>query len=551
MLQARHIPLAATRRFSPLVLDYLAGKERLRPLYNYSPEADGIAEAIEARKAYPVDRNTLADVLYEQYRHLPREEAVEEAIVALREETTFTVCTAHQPNLATGYLYFVYKILHAIKLADELGKAHPQHRFVPVYYMGSEDADLEELGAFRFGDKKFVWEAGGQSGAVGRMNTDSLAPLLQELFALFGPPGPAAAELERLLRSAYLKHDTISAATHYLVHALFGKHGLLVLNPDDARLKRSFIPVMEADLFSHPAEELVAVAIQQMEAAGYKGQAHPRAINLFYLKAHLRERIERQGERWQVLNTDISWSETALREELAAHPERFSPNVVLRPLYQETFLPNVAFIGGGAEVAYWLQLRSLFERHKVFYPAILLRQSVMWVQAAEWRLIQSAGLDYETLALPKDDAERACIMAQSGNEWQVVSERDALEVMLSGLREKAAALDPTLLRSADATLAKMKRQLATLEAKMLRAVKRKETDALDRLHRLQDALFPSGGLAERVENFMPYYLAQGPAFFETLLRFMAPFESSFLIIEKASPETNSKASLAGEENILL
>src|SRR5690606_36563786 len=102
---------------------------------------------------------------------LPSEPKAEEHLAVLAEPTTFTVCTAHQPNLATGYLYFVYKILHAIKLAEALNAAHPEHRFVPVYYMGSEDADLDELGTFRYVGKKFVWDAGGQKGAVGRMDT--------------------------------------------------------------------------------------------------------------------------------------------------------------------------------------------------------------------------------------------------------------------------------------------------------------------------------------------------------------------------------------------
>ncbi len=539
--QARHLSLAATRRFSPLVLDYLAGNVAIEPLYTFTPDALGLAKAIAARKDFTVDRHTLAEVLYAQYRHLPHEAATENAINALRAESTFTVCTAHQPNLATGYLYFVYKILHAIKLAAELNSAHPQHRFVPVYYMGSEDADLEELGTFLFSDRKFVWDADGQRGAVGRMSTESLSPLLKELFACFGPPGPFAEDLEQMLREAYLRHDTIARATQYLVHALFGKYGLLVLDPDDARLKRSFIPVMEADLFAHPSERLVGDTIDQLKAAGYKAQAHPRAINLFYLKENIRERIEQEDGRWRVLDTSISWTEAELKLELQQHPERFSPNVMLRPLYQETILPNVAFIGGGAEVAYWLQLGALFARHNVFFPAIILRQSVMWVKAVHYRTIQRGKLSYEILALQKDEAAKQHLTLNNAATWQLSTERDALEVLLAGLRDKAGSLDTTLLRSADATLAKIKGNLAALEHKMLRAAKRKESDALGRLNKLQEALFPKGGLAERLENFMPYYLAYGAAFFEILIRFIEPLSASFLIIEEVAEQADLEA----------
>jgi bacillithiol biosynthesis cysteine-adding enzyme BshC len=397
--------------------------------------------------------------------------------------------------------------------------------------MGSEDADLEELGTFRFGDRKFVWDAAGQTGAVGRMKTASLAPLLQQLSAVLGPPGEFARELELLLHEAYLKHENISRATQYLVHSLFGKYGLLVLDPDDARLKRCFLPVMEEDLLSHTAEHLVGDTNEVLVASGYKAQAQPRNINLFYLKDNMRERIEQTDDCWLVLNTDIQWDKATLLEELHEHPERFSPNVMLRPLYQETILPNVAFIGGGAEVAYWLQLRSLFQHHKVFYPTILLRQSVMWMSAEQKRLMSKTGLSHESVFLPKDEAVKAYLVGRMDGGWQLPEEHDQLEVLLSTLREKATAIDPTLQRSADATLARMKHQLDALESKMLRAVKRKEHIAVSQIERLQQQLFPGGGLAERAENFMPYYLQHGPSFFEILLRCIRPLSAQFLIIE--------------------
>lgn len=531
MPTACYLPYASTRRFTPLVLDYLAGKETLAPFYTFPINTGGLLQSTQRRKEYPVDRATLVEVLQDQYRHLPLEPKVEEAITALNSESTFTICTAHQPNLATGYLYFVYKILHAVKLSQELSTTYPQFRFVPVYYMGSEDADLDELGTFRFRDKKFVWDAAGQTGAVGRMHTESLGPLLKELFALLGPPGEQAESLKHLLHEAYQTHDTIAEATQYLVHQLFGRYGLLVLNPDDARLKRSFLPVMEEDLLSHTAGNLVAASIDSLTAVGYKAQAHPRSINLFYLRDNIRERIERQDDTWQVLNTGISWSREQLLAELQEHPERFSPNVMLRPLYQETILPNIAFIGGGAEVAYWLQLRSLFQHHSTFYPPVLLRQSIMWVSRAARDLMQKLGLSYESLCLPRDEAARTYINSNGGTSFTTSQEHDQLEVLLSGLREKAAAIDPTLRASADAALTRMKYQLQVLETKMLRALKKKESIALGRMERLQQLLFPGGGLAERVDNFMPYYLDYGAAFFDELLQHMQPQRHEFLIIE--------------------
>lgn len=532
-MRARYLPYPLTRRFSSLVTDYLAAKSSLDGFYNFRPDAEGLSKAIEARAAFPVDRETLVTVLQQQYEGLPDAEETLKNVALLRDAQTYSVCTAHQPNLATGYLYFVYKIIHAIRLTQELKQAHPHLNFVPVYYMGSEDADLDELGTFRFRERRFVWDAAGQQGAVGRMNTASLKPLLEELFRLLGPPGVHEKALRAMLQEAYLGQPTIAAATRYLVHALFGRYGLIVLDADDAGLKRNFLSVMQEDLTQHAALGLVEAASRRLHEAGYIAQAFPRAINLFYLKDQLRARVERDGEQWKVHGTDIFWTQEELLTELNAHPERFSPNVVLRPLYQESILPNVAFIGGGSELAYWLQLKEVFEKHGVFYPAVLLRQSVMWLRPEQRVLWQKTGLSDAALFLPFDAAIRQWLEAQGGADWKLHKERDDFDALLEELRKRASAIDASLDRSSLAMQARMNRLFDALEGKMLRALKRKNAVAMERIRRLQEQLFPGGGLAERRENFMPYYLELGAAFFDSLMAAMEPLRNEFLIVEEA------------------
>jgi len=529
---AHYLAYSETRRFSSLVLDYLSGQENLAEFYQFTPDITGLAEAIEQRRNFPVDRETLHKALQEQYHHLPKEAAVDANIQRILDTNTFTVCTAHQPNLATGYLYFIYKILHAIRLCRDLKVQYPESNFVPVYYMGSEDADLEELGTFRFGTKKFVWDADGQTGAVGRMDSSSLAPLLQQLFSLMGPPGPEWEELRLMLRQAYSANNTISAATISLVHHLFGRYGLIIFQPDDSRFKKAFIPVMEEDLIGHTAEQLVQQTIRKFEAKHFKAQAQPRAINLFYLKDNIRDRIEQKGDHWQVVGTSISWNQTSLLLELHEYPERFSPNVVLRPLYQESILPNIAFIGGGAEVAYWLQLKSLFQHHQVFYPTILLRQSVLWVNSNQRRLWHKTRLSLQGLFAPEDQAVRDYVQKHAQKDWQTKDESLILDQLAERLRLKALDVDATLGRSADAAITKMKHQLERLEQKMLRAEKRQLQTGLEQLQRLHKELFPNAGLQERVENFMPYFLMYGRQFFEDILEHLEPLRNEFLVLEE-------------------
>ena len=520
-----------TGYFSRLVNDYLSDSEGIRQFYGFPPTAAGLSQAIAQRADYKVNRSVLVSVLQDQYKDLNTSPKTVENIGLLRNENTYTVCTAHQPNLLTGYLYFIYKILHAIKLAEELATLHPGKNFVPVYYMGSEDNDLDELGTFLFRGTKYVWDGNGQTGAVGRMNTAGLKTLLQEVFKLFGPPGPHCEGLKEMITSAYLNHNTVGSATQYLVNELFGRYGLVVIDPDDARLKAQFIPVMEDELLHQAAYPVIAKQIESLGAT-YKIQAHPRPINLFYLTDQLRERIEQKDDHWVVVNTNIQWNKDELLAELNAHPERFSPNVMLRGLFQETILPNIAFIGGGAEVAYWMQLKALFEHYRVFLPAIHLRQSVMWVNSIAGRLKGLLELNIVAMFRPELQLVHDHIEQHSTSDWHTTQEYAAIETIFQSLKQKATALDATLSGSAEAALTKIRYQLKVLEQKMYRAEKRKMQTQVSRIKNLKATLFPKDGLQERVENFMEYYLSYGPEFFDVLKDGMQPLSNEFLVVEE-------------------
>ncbi len=528
-----HVPYSDTGYFSSLVTDYLALRSDIAPFFNYSFTEDDLSKAIRDRSKFPVNRRVLVAALQKQYSQLEVTDAVQNNIDALLNEHTYTVCTAHQPNLLTGYLYFVYKIMHAIKLAEQLNERYPDKRFVPVYYMGSEDNDLDELGTFRFRGEKFMWDGDGQSGAVGRMNTSGLKKMLNDLCRTFGPPGNNCDTLTNILTTAYLKHKTIGAATRYLVNELFGRYGLVVLDPDDQTLKAQFIPVMQDELLNSTSLPILTAQTDKL-SAHYKVQAYPRPINIFYLAEQLRERIEKHGDRWVVINTGQSRTEDELITELNEHPERFSPNVMLRGLYQETILPDVAFIGGGAEVAYWMQLKTLFSHYDVFFPSIHLRQSVLWSNEVHTRLRKQLELSINDLFKDEGTLIATYVAGHTQNEWQTGSEAASLEQLFRDLKQKAMKVDPTLKGAADAALAKMKRQLDILEKKMLKAEKKKMSTQVARISKLKTGLFPNKSLQERVENFMEYYLQYGPAFFDTIKDGTDALNPRFLIIEQTT-----------------
>lgn len=265
-------------------------------------------------------------------------------------------------------------------------------------------------------------------------------------------------------------------------------------------------------------------------AQQYKSQAYPRDINLFYLHDNLRERIEKHDGKWVVLNTNISWTEDELLAELEAHPERFSPNVILRGILQESILPNIAFIGGGAEVAYWLQLKELFNHYKIFYPVILLRQSVLWVEPKAAEVQQKTAISTSDLFRPYEQLVKEYMSAHMDGSLITTSEQNAMEAIIQQLKSKAVSLDPTLGASAEAALARIKHQFAVLEKKMLRAEKRKHDTELQRIAKLKNMLFPNNSLQERVENFIEYFPLYGQDFIDTVVNNISPMKNEFLVI---------------------
>lgn len=524
-----HIPFSSTNVFSTLINDYLEGKGKAMDFVQYAPNVDGYKAAIEGRKKHPINRALLFDVLTKQYSNLTQEKAVHEQLALLKKDSTFVVTTAHQPNLFTGPLYFFYKIIHAIQLAASLKSRFPEYDFVPVYYMGSEDADLDEVGAFNLDHKKCQWVTK-QTGAIGRMQVDdALLSLLKQLENYWSilPQGQKALEI---LKEAYQKGKTISEATLSFVHAFFGSKGLLVLQPDDAALKAAFIPVMEKELltgFSHDAIQPTIAALSK----DYHVQSEGRTINLFYLKDSIRGRIEKQGETYIVVDTALKFSQKEIIAQLHQYPERFSPNVILRGVYQETILPGVVFVGGGGELAYWMELKNVFQQVGVHYPLLQLRNSFLLMrqkQAEQWAAMQ---FEEQDLFKPILDLEVAYVKKHASQELDLQDQINHLTTLYTNIKNEAVKVDATLGTHAENLAQQAKAKLLALEKKMLRAERRKQTVAIQRIHRIKKELFPQDNLQEREEHFSKWVGQYDISWIDTIMEHSKGLDSKFSIIK--------------------
>lgn len=514
------VDYAATGAFSQTIADYLSQSEKLRTFYHRFPTLEAFGEQIKEKSFTEAQRHSLHQALQEQYTSVAEiHPQVQQNLELLRQPDTYTVTTGHQLNIFTGPLYFVYKIVTAINTCRQLKAAYPDYNFVPVYWMATEDHDFAEINHFNLFGKRYAWESE-QKGAVGRFSTDGLDKVLEELPEAFP-----------IFEEAYRNSKTLADATRAITHDLFGKYGLVSIDGDHAGLKQALIPVVEKELTEQLSNKLVEETNTQLEQLGYKPQVFSREINLFYLQDGLRERIVQEGDRYKILNTDTSFSLEEMLQEAQQHPERFSPNVILRPLYEELVLPNLAYIGGGAEVAYWFQLCKVFEAHKTTFPIIMLRNSALYISKPNANRMHKLGL--QPLDLFKDLQELKKLLSSQLHEEEInlEAQREALAQVYKQVEELAEGIDPTLVRSVAAEAQKSSNALHMLEKKLSKARDSKHEQTFKQLENLKDKLFPNGSLQERQDNLLSYQ-TNHPNFIPALVEAFDPLEFKFTILEE-------------------
>ncbi|HEK19410.1 MULTISPECIES: bacillithiol biosynthesis cysteine-adding enzyme BshC [unclassified Mucilaginibacter] len=533
-MEAACIDYKDTGFFSQTVIDYLEDVPELRSFYGYRPTLQGFAEFFDNKKVV-ANRPLLAQVLTEQYfgkgvdfPQLQSQEFVKAQIELLKNDNTFTITTGHQLNIFTGPLYFIYKIVTAIKLCRQLKEAFPDKDFVPVYWMASEDHDFAEINYTNIGGKKVHWwyEA---AGATGRINPDTMRQAINQYKGVLGIDGHSS-ELGEMVETAYTKFDKLADATRYLVNALFARYGLVIIDADDRRLKAEFAPIIERDIIEQNSFKNISEANSKLQQLGVHIQVNPREINFFYLKDQLRERIVFENGRYEVMNTDITFTEDELKQEIQAAPERFSPNVVMRPLYQECILPNAAYIGGGAEVVYWLELKSNFDFYGIDFPVLILRNSGLVVRKETAAKIKSMELSPAMLFKSTDEIKNDWVKKHSNHDLSLTEEWREFERTFEKIKLASHKIDPTLPPSAAAIQARLKHAVDNFQKKLVKAEKRNYQTRLEQIEHIKEDLFPKNSLQERNENFGLSYVKWGQLFIDELIRNFEPLDFKFTVL---------------------
>lgn len=492
--------------YSKLMLDYLSEKQDLSPFISFWPNESGYEQQLQVRAKNSPDRQNLVACLRKQYQNMELGEPVSTNLDLLLRDSTFTLTTGQQIHIFLGPMYVYWKIVSTISLAQRLKQLHPDKNFVPVFWMATEDHDFEEVNHVELFNKDFVWNSqSGYPGPVGRLGLTGLPELTDEVAELFSRQ-EAWKEFESLFKEAYSQETNFAQATRRLVHAFFKDFGLIILDPDDAQLKKDFVPIIREELVSESSKEAVQEVSEKL-GESYGLQVHPRAINLFYVGKKGRERLENINGIIQTISGEVLGQVADIDAWLPNKVADISSNVVLRPVFQEVILPNLAYIGGPGELAYWMQLKGVFEHFLVPYPILENRKSIFIIGSKVQGVLDKMNLQIEDLFLD-EDVLRVKVLERSGDG--LVSLKDELEE-LAQLKDRIIGKAASILASqakplaeifnqSDKIIKKIDKEIFTLQEVGLEK-------SLEKVFKMKSLIKEKGFTQER-NQYMVQYLLQ-------------------------------------------
>lgn len=526
-MQIVEIPYQDLDQFSARDRAYTLNTKKFSDFTAHDFDLESFDAIIKAKSAQAIDRSLLQSVLKDQYSRVNSSDKTRAYLEAIGAENAYTIITAHQPSLLSGPLYYVFKILSAINLAEQLQSRYPDKQIIPLFIIGSEDHDFEEINHLHLYGQKIEWENSG-GGSVDNFSTEGIAEVLSEVKEKLGERSAAYSLLEQLAQSLP-ECENYGDFSFRLTHMLMDNLGLLILRMGDPRLKRAFIPHLKKEILEQPSKDLVQkTQIKIKEAFGYEPQAFARPINVFYTSSDSRNRIIEENCSYLIKDSEKAFSREELMEELEQHPERFSPNVVMRPLFQEALIPNLAYIGGGGELAYWLERKSQFAHFGIPMPMLIRRQSGMILTGAKAKQQEKLGLSHLDLFQNENALTKLLLSKSDQPDYQLDAYRAQITELFDKLSLHIESIDPSIAKTAKAEQAKASKSIDYLESKLKKSVKQKEEVNLKRLTKLKADLFPKG-LQERHDNIFQYMDKEGIGLISALLPHCNPFDKNFKI----------------------
>jgi bacillithiol biosynthesis cysteine-adding enzyme BshC len=508
-----------------LAADYAYDFRSVAPFFSGDPSQRAAwADAIARTQAHERGRTDIAAVLAAQQERRGAPPRAREAGRLLADRRTVAIVTGQQAGLFGGPLFTLLKALTALKLADQVSRDHGVPA-VAIFWIDAEDHDWEEVRACSVFDRELTARSvalpsrpGGEPAPVATVRLDSaISDVLTELEQIL-PDTEFRKSLLDGLRGAYTPGAGMAEAFGRWLESVLGPRGLVVYDSSDPASKPLASQVFAREL-SMPGHtvKLAARAGSDLTARGYHAQVHPQddSLALFHLDGG-RRAIRQQDGRFVVGDEQLHAS--TLVERAKAHPAGFSPNVLLRPVVQDTLFPTICYVAGPNELAYLGQLRGVYEHFGVPMPLFYPRASATILDSAAVRFLTKYKLPLEALQAQDEAALNELLQSQIPPvvEESFRGASRAVEAEMTRLVQTIPALDPTLEGAARSTLERMQRDLQTLHGKMIQAAKRRDETLRRQFFHARALAFPGGHAQERTIGFVSFLNQFGPALVDRL-----------------------------------
>lgn len=511
--------------FSKIIDDYVNESSRLSSFVIDFPSIESFGKQFSKVQFDASKRTVLHKALVNQYAKSNIEPP--EMLADLINSNTFTVTTGHQLSLYGGAKYFIHKIFSIIKLAETLNKSYPNYKVLPIFWLASEDHDFEEVNNFKTQNVKIASKNTAE-GPLGRLHPKVFVDTFEQFKSAVGT-SLSAKYLKEIFEKSF-EMTNWSEATRYWVQCFFGEQ-IIIIDGDDAQLKKMSLPLFERELFEQNTHQNIENTNQELSKLGYHIQVHSRNINLFYIENGLRERIVKTPRGFSILNTNIEFTEDEMRNLLKTNIESISPNAIFRPLYEEFVLPNLAYIGGPGELAYWLQLKSNFEDYKVTFPILVLRDSFVFVSPKHLETLDKYQLSFSDLGLNEDELIQLFLNKNAVPEVDFKEDNEKLNQYFKGLEQKTNQLLKNHQKMMSAELKRMEKFIKKLDKKVFQDLKLREEAGIHKIVTLQKTYFPNGKLNERSQGFIDDFIGIGQEkYLEILLQASDCFSSDLKVI---------------------
>ncbi len=497
-----------------LFLDYLYEFENVQKFYskNFRNEQDYVNHFNSILSHERPHREKLTSIIKEQYRNIRASKLTLSNIEELNSQNTIAVVTGQQLGIFGGPLYTFYKTITAIKLAIYLNDKYDNFNFVPVFWLEADDHDFDEVRKINILDrdnslKTLVYSDGLDEninrGSVGNIKfSHNLREVLDELSASLRE-SEFKMTLMDLLKSFYQPDTTFLDSFKNLFVRLFDEYGLIVFNPSDPEVKKILTPVFRKELNNYKEHTLSLVERSAELEEIYHAQVKVKPVNLFYLDENERLSIEPLEEGFRLKGRRKKFSYDDMVSQLEFAPERFSPNVLLRPICQDYLLPTGFYVAGPAEISYFAQLTPLYKFFDINMPYIYPRASATILENNIGSLLNKYQLKIEEVFCPQEDLIEKIIARTSDNNIDSVFEdiQDKINAVLNELGNFLSKIEKTMPELTEKTSTRINESLKLLKNKAIDAEKRKHEVTIRQLKKIQNVLYPNENLQERELNF--------------------------------------------------